>query len=415
MSDSLPNKEIGIFLIWESAGDLLNSLIGRISQSFEIKKLILLHWEKSEVCGQLNKLYPHREFYPGDRKVKDIGTSRNGCALNVVVFNDSDPQHKDGVNTRVLQIKEEARSATGKNFLHCSDNEGEAFENLEVLISTTREEFEKYRHSPEMYYQIMGNDPKNLVVIETPATRFATLNDAFRTLDHQKWVILRNWEDLADEKLSEGHSDIDFLVENLPKAIEGLQAKKMAPQPYRVQYYISVSKKPIPVDLRYVGDGYMDVSWQRKILERRKKCGGFYIPSTEDHFWSLLYHAYFQKPYFGQDYQEKLKSIIPEMQLRSDLKFEDMRPCISFLKRYLKENNYQTRRPGDRSVYYRYSIRAYKRRFLDFLTNRAPVLASVVQRIIMPTKRQALAIARRLFGAFRHRYDVLKQRMLGHS
>ena len=113
------------------------------------------------------------------------------------------------------------------------------------------------------------------------------------------YVVLRNFEKLPNEYISNEHGDIDLLVKDLNQTIYKTNAIKVHKDANRVHYKINIAGKYVYFDFRCVGDNYYDENWQINILKNRiKSAGGFYIPSNEDHFYSLIYHALIHKKTF---------------------------------------------------------------------------------------------------------------------
>ena len=109
-----------------------------------------------------------------------------------------------------------------------------------------------------------------------------------------------------------------------------------------------------------MGDNYYDKRWQENLLKNRIYGDGFYHLNDIDHFWSLLYHGIIQKPSLTDDYIEDLDSIGQRhiKKYKSKILYKKRR-ALRFLKKYLKDQDYRVTRPIDKSVYYRYSLRAF--------------------------------------------------------
>merc|ERR1712194_158880 len=76
----------------------------------------------------------------------------------------------------------------------------------------------------------------------------------------------------------------------------------------RVQNSLLLDGKEVQVDVRFVGDGYIDPAWMSRVIENRVRSrnGLFYVMDSTDYFYTLLYHATVQKKSFGADYFERL-------------------------------------------------------------------------------------------------------------
>lgn len=168
------------------------------------------------------------------------------------------------------------------------------------------------------------------------------------------YVILRNWQALPEEVDIGGHGDLDMLVEDLKKAEQVLSAIKHFPGVYRVHYRVPVGDSSIRADLRYVGDRYYHPKWEADILQRRiVNPKGFYTPSDEDHFYSLLYHGACHKSWQWPrpDYVKVLAELGPKIGIDVTTKSFSHSPTVgNLLKGYMKKHGYGFVDPIDRTV-----------------------------------------------------------------
>ena len=51
---------------------------------------------------------------------------------------------------------------------------------------------------------------------------------------------------------------------------------------FKVSNYIKINDKVVKLDVRYVGDGYFDINWQKNILKDRRYYKGGYVPNKEN-------------------------------------------------------------------------------------------------------------------------------------
>lgn len=141
-----------------------------------------------------------------------------------------------------------------------------------------------------------------------------SLDDLFSAISSEEYVVLRNYLHLREEISSSSHPDIDLLCRN-PKRIReiwGLTGRSRIPD--GIHYVLSFSSKNIPVDLRHVGDGYLDPSWENHILKHRKLFHSLcFVPGPEDYRYSLLYHVTIQKRKISLDYRENLAELFSEL------------------------------------------------------------------------------------------------------
>ena len=111
------------------------------------------------------------------------------------------------------------------------------------------------------------------------------------------YLVMRNWEGFFDDILLEGHNDIDLLCRDKDSRdiiVRFLDAKPLTSDGfhYRFQY----RGRKVTLDMRILGDGYYDRRWQRNMLrQKRLHPLGFYVMDSEDYYYSLIYHAIYQK------------------------------------------------------------------------------------------------------------------------
>lgn len=161
------------------------------------------------------------------------------------------------------------------------------------------------------------------------------------------YLIMRNWEGFYDDILIEGHNDIDVLCANTKsrdQIVAAFSAKDIAGNGFHYSFIYKCMD--VTLDTRIVGDGYYDINWQREMLKNRVKNKlGFYVMTDEDYFYSLAYHAIYQKKDgLSDEYQKRLGEMKPEYK---DYKQEDF---IRILHDYMLEHRYCYTHTVDDSV-----------------------------------------------------------------
>lgn len=154
---------------------------------------------------------------------------------------------------------------------------------------------------------------------------WSSFKELFEVLNKEcSCLVLRNYTDISDEGKKDGeHGDIDFLCEDQDGFIKvtGCEPRKSVKD--KIHQKISVGGAVIPIDIRYVGDGYYDPAWEADMLKNRRLYNElFYIPDEKDEFYSLIYHAIIQKNAVSKDYAVKLAGMagIPEFTEERGLK-----------------------------------------------------------------------------------------------
>lgn len=132
------------------------------------------------------------------------------------------------------------------------------------------------------------------------------------------YVVLRNWDSLPYDVVLGEHSDLDLLVYDKEHFYELFpQAKLEYPAP-RVRTKIPVGNSFIYVDVRYIGDDYYPIDFERAILETREyNENGFYTPNPVHHRLALAYHAVHHKNFISKEYMPWLGDVNIEQLLEA--------------------------------------------------------------------------------------------------
>lgn len=181
--------------------------------------------------------------------------------------------------------------------------------------------------------------------IETIKQLFDCLN---KNLDY---LVLRNWDDLFEEKIyGDGHEDIDILCRDLESFMNLTGGKPVFNSKYRNNYIVHIGILKVRFDVRFVGDGYYPQKWEDDMLRNRKlNDAGVYIPSDEDYFYSLAYHALLQKPVFSEEYQKKVEEAYNvTTHLSQKLDTKEIRDMLIV---FCSKNNYKVEIPSDPGVF----------------------------------------------------------------
>lgn len=130
-----------------------------------------------------------------------------------------------------------------------------------------------------------------------------------------EYLIMRNWEGFYDDILIEGHNDIDVLCANTKsrdQLVAAFTAKDLSGDGFH--YSFLYKGMEVTLDTRIVGDGYYDINWQKEMLKNRVRNPlGFYVMADEDYFYSLAYHAIYQKKDgLSDEYRARLGEMKPE-------------------------------------------------------------------------------------------------------
>ena len=298
-------------IIWPNAMDKEQFILDDLKKSFRIKRIFHMNWDQNEFTKNLYIFYASMDAAKMDtdsyknmiaNKVKVNGIGR----FAVVIVEDPKPkiEHTKTIggecdaNKHIYDKKTYYRSLTKPGYkIHSSNNTQETNRDLLSLFTLTLDEFN------EMY---PGYDEKPIIYMRTSrgVSGFKTIHDFFKVLNNNiKYCVLRGFEELPD-KYPINNGDIDILVEDKRFFKYLTDARKVYPEAYRIQYFVTINNSPIRIDVRNVGDDYYCRKWENDILSRRVMRNGIYVPCDEDYKYSLLYHCLLQKKnvdvkYFG--------------------------------------------------------------------------------------------------------------------
>lgn len=165
---------------------------------------------------------------------------------------------------------------------------------------------------------------------------FDTLEQLFDAIADVRYVVLRNYEEFETMGFLQNHPDIDFLCENRAQMVERLHLQPRRRKEDGIHYYVEIAGNRVSVDLRTVGDGYLDAAWEQEMLQRRVRKGNYYVPQDMDYFYSLLYHVIVQKHTVAEDY--KVRLAVMSKSLGLTFRIEDR---ASVLDAYMREHGYR--------------------------------------------------------------------------
>jgi len=331
-------SELHLVVLWSNARAKEDEILEDVAARFSVVKSCVVDWPAPAVeC--------FRMFYGVKLdSAEDKAESAGAGPFRLVVVRDDSPEYAvretsrglESVNVELFECKRRYREWTGGGHsVHTTNSEAETRHDLMLLTGHTLEE---WKASPEI-----RPDP-------FPAVRgWRSLREVLAFLNETvRYVVLRNWEGLPDGFDPSLHGDIDLLVQDDEDCATLLRARKKYDEPERVHYVLPVGGRDVYFDFRHVGDGYYDESWEREILSNRRfDASGFYVPSAEDAFYSLVYHVMYQKPSVAADYPGKCRALSAAVGTDGDfdrylLKLED----------FLSAKRYSVIRPADRSVYF---------------------------------------------------------------
>ena len=339
MKNEKIKTEIQLFIIWENARKETNKLFTEIKKNFIINQVYEISWTPNNIIHNLKRFYGITLPNP-EKKANQCG---KGSFLLVIVT-DTNPIHgirgtsmgKQLVNTNIYDTKRKIRQIVAGDYpIHSSIHQKEANHNLTLLLGKNIEQIRKeckneWDNKIKFWkYDLIGTGGwKNFEEV------LFVLNNTIN------YVVLRNFEKFPDISDIKNNEDIDLLTDELWQIPYILNfEKQISGDPAGFNRTI-VSSKSIKFDLKYVGDSYLDEKWAKNILKYRKKTKAeCYIPSKEDYFFSLLYHAVHEKTNLSKKYEEKLTILNTELNMEK-LSFKK-EILEKMLDNFMRENGYR--------------------------------------------------------------------------
>ena len=358
MNEIISKKELHLAIIWENGRYKEKEIVKVITEEFELVEKYKINWDKNLFAKNLTSFYGIN--LPPKLSSKKERHCGNGEFL-LITFYDNNPKYSfietgrgtENVNLNVFFMKEKFRELTGGGHkVHTTNSIKETNHDLIMLFGVSYKDYEK-----SILDKIVSNVDANNIFKNTPnlitgVNGWKSLDQLFYVMNETlDYVVLRNFEELPDQNYSNEHFDIDLLVRDLDQAIYITNAIKIHKHKDRTAYKIKVDGKDIYFDFRFVSDNYYDESWQNQILENRIISNkGFYRPTDEDYFFSLIYHVLIHKLAIKEDYHGKIKSIFNKLSTYKEERC-NFDHYFNLLEKFIYENRYQYTRPNDPSVF----------------------------------------------------------------
>ena len=163
-------------------------------------------------------------------------------------------------------------------------------------------------------------------------------NQVLDALEKEAYVFLRKPQSIGNES-----GDWDILCENIDDLVKKLNAFPYIDNGICFNYYIRIKELLWPIDIRCVGDGYFDSTWQRNMLRTRCFLGKYFVLDTENKKYTMLYHSLLQK--------SASDSIRYKRDIEDTFGVCDLNINIRQLASYMKEKGYYYETPIDTGVY----------------------------------------------------------------
>ena len=180
---------------------------------------------------------------------------------------------------------------------------------------------------------------KNIRGIDMSA--WTSFEEFVEELNKQKYLVLRNYENVLEE-LEQG-GDLDILCEDKEEIVTNLKALPRNNREVCFNYYVMVQDRKLLLDIRNVGDGYYDTKWEKEMLEKRIFNGTFFIMDEENYKYSLLYHALIHKKEIPSKYINRFCDQFMQAEMNEKWPYK-------LLGQFIATKKYRLVKPKDPSV-----------------------------------------------------------------
>lgn len=339
-------KDYACFAIWEGGRSREDDIVAELKKSFTIVADFLIYWSDRHYRRNIQRLYLRLREGSGAGYDEKIGKP----PFRFVIVEDNHPSYTwmksvsgyiEPSNQNVVREKYRFRSWFDKPYqVHSSNNISEFYFQSVLLLGRPLLKQSLCTRSPEMlevHRDLEGADgwkdwSELLSVLNVTAN----------------YLVLRNYDDLPN-KSSQG--DIDFLCEDSQWLASAANVQQNINRSYKG--HVDVGGEKIPVDIRFVGDGYYSAAWEKDVLRRKAFHDGMYIPRADDYFFTLLYHCKVHKRLVSEKYHMILHQLAESMNFDwfKNVDISDDNEVGKILKGYMLSNNYYYERPVDRGVH----------------------------------------------------------------
>jgi len=192
--------------------------------------------------------------------------------------------------------------------------------------------------------------------------QYENIVDVFDILNnnHVSYLVLRNYENLLEPQFYvDGHGDLDLLCADSQEIVRLLDAQtdRKDQYPFKgdgIHYYIYIGGERVSLDLRYVGDDYYCLEWEKDLLNNRVMHNGFYVMDRESYFYTLIYHSVLQKASLSAEYLSRLSIMAQSIGLEISQLTEN--GFLKVLESYMRNKGYVYTYPVDYLVPARFQL-----------------------------------------------------------
>jgi len=298
-------SELGLIVIWPKHLQHVDAITSELESQFKVIEHYDIQWSTKVLYQNYYRFYGDRL---STKSIKEKAV--DGSVFRLIIFEDVSPKYAfrptargiEQVNINFFDLKKSFRRKFNTRFgIHGSNDEMETNRDLNLLLGVNVDDYKR------KYGGSWSGKVKKIRRDVTGANGWDSLEDFFYFMNAiEPYALLSNFDDFIPN-LPSGN-DIDILVLNRKRFALFANAVKVSKGTERANYQIIVDDQRIDLDLRYVGDNYVDIHWQRDCMHTRQlHPKGFYVMSKENQNFLLLYHALIHKKEILEKYRKFFK------------------------------------------------------------------------------------------------------------
>ena len=325
------DKELHLFIIWNNAYSHKDDILADIENSFTVRNIFEIKWSEEFFNSNLTRFYG-TSLPKGCGKEQHIGRDK----FLLVVVEVSNPKYEiritshgeSNVCVNMFEKKQQYRELTsgkGSHMIHATDTIKEFNHDITLLLGLNKEDYiKKYKKSKKVIslnQDLIGANKK-----------WDNLEDLFYVLNNTiDYVVLRDFENDLEE-LFNGKHEADILTENKQEFIY------ISNGDYNDNnLVIDINNKKCLFDVKDFENNYYSVDMSKDILKSKIINNFYYIPNSEYHYYSCLYHALFHKNNFETEYNARLENVFGKS---VHDKSKDKEYYIDLLDKWMEKYNY---------------------------------------------------------------------------
>jgi hypothetical protein len=345
------DRDLQMVALWSGARHREAEILDILRERFHVLAEIEVRWSPDRVVTNFERLYG-QGLWGTSPKHLEVGAD----PFLLVVVEDPEPRYAyrqnvsgyvELTNVHVAEAKAAARRLAGGYTVHSSNNLREFFRDATLLLGPARLD------------QLLARDPHAAHPRETldadlvGDSGWADLDELAGLLRRAgEYVVLRNFEGLPEVLADD--PEIDVLARDQTDFAALLGARPLDHDGTGARFGTTVGGVPVAFDVRWVGDGYLDVRWQDDLLRRRTWTpDGLAVPRADDHLFSLLYHAKVQKASVKPAYVPRLSALARDLDLPAALAEDITTDAVAarVLDGFLSGHGYTVPRTADHGVH----------------------------------------------------------------